>query len=568
MPYLGREGPEVDVPDSFVGFESGQLNDAVETKDVLLPGGLPKQSFATTTRGRVIMCLFLCNACMYLSRANMSVAVVYMYSDQSCTPADCMTVQNTFSRVSNATWRRRSTQAEVCSVAKQYVTATRNCVDAGWDCKGGFSRTEDELRRDRAACKRSARDGGWGCGPSDCRPDDTHVTLKGIILSSFYVGYLVLQVPGGFLAGRYGGKNVLAVAVAAWTVGTLLTYPAYLLGPAAVVASRVLVGIAESVNYPCQCVLVSKWVPRNEVTRAWGFVCAGEPVGTMIALFVCPFITDWAGTWTVIFWLSAGCSVAWVGLFMYVVYATPEEHPRIGVEEQLYILDHRSLFSAPQDAPWRQFLTHPAMLAQITMHVCFNYGYFVGLSWLPSYFDSMFNVNYSQMGFFSVLPYISNALVEAAAGTLADKMLAKPGANRTGIRKWFNAVGAVLTAVCFFSLRWLQPCDVSEATFDSGCRDFNLAALLTTLAIASTGITVAGGYNVNFLDLSPRFSGHIYGVSNTFASIPGVVGQLVTGAILAGHGDDWGLVFMIPAVFSIVGTVVFSLFARSDVVFQ
>ena len=42
-------------------------------------------------------------------------------------------------------------------------------------------------------------------------------TTKGVVLSSFFVGYLLLQVVSGTLANRYGGKIVLGIAVVWWS---------------------------------------------------------------------------------------------------------------------------------------------------------------------------------------------------------------------------------------------------------------------------------------------------------------------------------------------------------------
>ncbi len=49
---------------------------------------------------------------------------------------------------------------------------------------------------------------------------------QGIVLSAFFAGYLLLQIVGGRLADRFGGKMVLAVGVLAWSLFTLLTPPA------------------------------------------------------------------------------------------------------------------------------------------------------------------------------------------------------------------------------------------------------------------------------------------------------------------------------------------------------
>ena len=46
---------------------------------------------------------------------------------------------------------------------------------------------------------------------------------QGAILSSFYVGYLLMQVGGGFLADKFGGKMVLGLGVLIWSFFTIIT---------------------------------------------------------------------------------------------------------------------------------------------------------------------------------------------------------------------------------------------------------------------------------------------------------------------------------------------------------
>ncbi|MCH2222795.1 MAG: MFS transporter, partial [Dechloromonas sp.] len=55
-----------------------------------------------------------------------------------------------------------------------------------------------------------ARDLGWS--PS----------TQGLVLSSFYVGYLLMQIGGGRLADRFGGKLILGLGVLAWSLFTIL----------------------------------------------------------------------------------------------------------------------------------------------------------------------------------------------------------------------------------------------------------------------------------------------------------------------------------------------------------
>src|ERR1700680_1492701 len=53
-----------------------------------------------------------------------------------------------------------------------------------------------------------------------------HETPKGLVLSSFYIGYMLMMLASGALANRYGGKVVLGLAVVWWSLCTMLTPPA------------------------------------------------------------------------------------------------------------------------------------------------------------------------------------------------------------------------------------------------------------------------------------------------------------------------------------------------------
>ena len=68
------------------------------------------------------------------------------------------------------------------------------------------------------------------------------VATQGTVLSAFFIGYLLTQVVGGWLADRYGGKAVLATGVLLWSLFTILTPPAAQLGLGILLAARIAMG--------------------------------------------------------------------------------------------------------------------------------------------------------------------------------------------------------------------------------------------------------------------------------------------------------------------------------------
>lgn len=67
----------------------------------------------------------------------------------------------------------------------------------------------------------------------------------GIVLSSFFYGYIITQLPGGFLALKCGGKNLFGLGILSTAVLTLLTPVAARASVGLLVALRVLIGLCE-----------------------------------------------------------------------------------------------------------------------------------------------------------------------------------------------------------------------------------------------------------------------------------------------------------------------------------
>ena len=109
-------------------------------------------------------------------------------------------------------------------------------------------------------------------------------TTKGFVLSSFFIGYLLMMIPSGWLSNRYGGKIILGIAVLWWSAFTMLTPLAALISLPILIATRILMGMGEAAMFPSSYTLYGRWVPESERSRAVALLIGGIPLGTLFAL--------------------------------------------------------------------------------------------------------------------------------------------------------------------------------------------------------------------------------------------------------------------------------------------
>ena len=74
---------------------------------------------------------------------------------------------------------------------------------------------------------------------------------QGIILGAFFYGYIITQVPGGYLAEKYGGKWLFGLGVLVTAILTLFTPVAANAGVSTFIAVRVLMGLGEVSKIHC-----------------------------------------------------------------------------------------------------------------------------------------------------------------------------------------------------------------------------------------------------------------------------------------------------------------------------
>lgn len=373
---------------------------------------------------------------------------------------------------------------------------------------------------------------------------------QGRVLSSFFVGYLLLQVAGGRLSDRFGGKIVLGVGVLLWSLFTMLTPPAAFFGFAVLIVVRILMGMGEAVTFPSIYTLYSRWVPLTERSRAVALANSGIPLGTVFALVVTPLIVQRLG-WEWAFYLFGAVGVLWYVAWHVQVTSRPADHPAVSPAELAVIEDGVTPQTDAQVVPWRALLSSTPVWAIIVAHFCNNWSLYVLLSWLPTFVNQGLGVDYAAVGWVTMIPHLASFLFLNVAGNVADRLIAG-GMEVVKVRKLMQTIGFGGIATALLIVGQVETAWMAIAVMTVGSA---LAAFVT------------GGFAVNHMDIAPRYAGTLMGITNTAGTIPGIIGVYVTGVILEVTGS-WALVFGVAAGVTLVGLIFFLLFASGRKLFD
>jgi len=276
----------------------------------------------------------------------------------------------------------------------------------------------------------------------------------GIVQSSFFWGYVLTQIPGGYMAHKFGGKQVLGWGVVAWSLMTFVTPAAASTSFYVLLAARVLLGVGEGVAMPAMNNMISSWVPAVERSRSLSLIYSGMYMGSVVGLLACPKLISEFG-WQSVFYSFGALGLFWWILWQFGIGSTPENCPGISEEEKQYIFKGRgpSQEETYAEIPWKRLLSHPAAWAINVSHFCCTWGYFVLLIWLPTYFNSALGFDLKSSAFLAVLPWLAMFTFANVGGLIADKLI-ESGMSTTRVRKIMQTIGflgpsSMLTGLCF-----------------------------------------------------------------------------------------------------------------------
>jgi ACS family sodium-dependent inorganic phosphate cotransporter len=298
-------------------------------------------------------------------------------------------------------------------------------------------------------------------------------------------------------------------------------------------------GIGEAAMFPAAFDLFGRWAPPTERARAVARLYSGIPIGTLIGLMGTGWIVARFG-WPMAFYACGVAGLLWVIFWFQQVHDNPAADPRLGLEERALLMKTGSTTRSADKVSFRRLLLHRPVLAIVAAHFATAWSLYVLLSWLPSYFRDVQGVSIANAGLFSAAPWLAMFAATNLAAVVSDRMIER-GVRLTTTRKLMQCIGLLLSAAFLLVIR--------EAHSPAS------ALVLLCAATGALGCSWSG-FTPGFLDISPRHGAVLFGFSNTFATIPGIVGVAATGWLVDITGT-YSAAFVLTAIVSAAGALIF-----------
>jgi MFS family permease len=358
----------------------------------------------------------------------------------------------------------------------------------------------------------------------------------GSIQSVWYFAYAMMQIPGGWLADRWGSRRALFFFSVAWSLATFLACFAsnyYWLA-----LSWGLMGAAQAGAFPCAAKALGRIFPDTERARATGLLAAGMTIGGAIAPILAALFLEYLGTfalsiqidrWRLLLAAYAIPGLLWAGLFWVLVSETrlPMAHA-----------DQR-----PTPAiDWRRMCTSFPLGLLCAQQFFRAAGMVFFMTWFPTFLQKTRGVSLLESGMLTTVAGIGGVVGSLTGGFFSDWLLKKTGSQRLS-RQGIAVVGmsgcAVLIVLSYFARNVHE--SIALITLGAFCATFG----------GVSGYTVAiryGGRNV----------ATVFSTMNMFGNIGAALFPLTAGWLVA-KTQNWNLILILFAGVMAIDAVCWSL---------
>lgn len=370
-------------------------------------------------------------------------------------------------------------------------------------------------------------------------------TQFGMVSTAFFIGYAMTMLPSGWLADHFGATRVIVTGTLLWAAFTFLCPWGATVSITVFMLLRIVVGIGQGTTLPTAGSLVSKWMPRKEAGRAQGVVMIGTPLGTALTMVIGVHIIRVFG-WQTIFWSFTFLGPIWCLLWWKFGSNSPDHHPTITKEEIDYIRADQG--AAPGSAlapllPNSTIFTNTNVWAATISYCCYNYVFYLLLTWLPTYLAMGRGFTLVKSGYYTACPYFVAIFTYPLGGMLCDWAANKWGQNFG--RKLFPVLGLIVGGVLLY--------------LGASAPNAITAVILISAAMGFLTLTQGAFFSIPNV-FAPRNAGTIIGLFGFIGTMAGISAPIITGMIVDNYGYNYAL--FLGAAMAVLGAFIMLFFCK------
>ncbi|MFB7157783.1 MFS transporter [Lysinibacillus sp. NPDC056232] len=331
-----------------------------------------------------------------------------------------------------------------------------------------------------------------------------NATHTGIVLSTFFLGYAIMQIPGGLLADKFGPRKIVTISVLLLSLFTGLTGGVNSLFMLLVI--RFLFGLGEGGFMPASTKAISETFPHKERGRAQSILLSSGGVMAILTPILSAYLLISFG------WRPLFIGVALIGALVVVLYLYFLKVPHEAISQ-----DSASVQVQQGKSPLKTVLKMP-LLWSIFVSFFAIYTVQWGLtSWIPSYLSSVRGLDLVSIGWVQTIPGVAMLIGMLLGGVIMDKI-------PQGKEKIPGIIGTVLIAVLMYFM--FTATSITSFIIFQTIVTFAIAVVIillnaillkntpTSVAGSAMGFVNVGGQLAGFL--APTLIGFIFDASGSF----------------------------------------------------
>ncbi len=367
---------------------------------------------------------------------------------------------------------------------------------------------------------------------------------KGFLLSAFFWSYALMQIPIGWCADRLDLRWVYAGAFALWSLAQGLTGFAGSL--AVLFGLRIVLGIGESIYLPGGTKIVSLLFSHEERGLPSGIFDFGTRTGLFMEGLLIPWLLmhlGWRKTFAVVGFTALLWLIPWLKTLPRNLNSLRQRAAREGqpafrqfvaalaFSVTMFAFPVLTLLAwlgvgrkrerkAPTYLALLGLLRNRNLLGICLGFFCFDYYWYLLLTWLPDYLVESRHLTILRAGIYASLPYLVFGVCEPIGGWIADRLILR-GWDETRTRK------GIVTIAFLTSLMLIPAARVSSAN----------AAIALIVGGSLVGLATGNLLVILQSCAPPSDIGVWTGFENFAGNIGGILAPIATGFLVARTGS-------------------------------